>query len=171
MKGKISAAKLTKCGTHSLGKDLLERVKNVSKENKEKEDKKVKAEALAYHVIAKKSKLIRDKHGDDPATMNIKEMRAVLMPLRSKDEPAVPNKRAQLLVKYNEWKDRAYKEVIVLDNAEEDDDAGAEVSGDCGGNGDEQEEEQQVVVPLPIAEQVIDVYESGAVSEENKLMM
>ena len=42
MKGKISAAKLTKCGTHSLGKDLLERVKNVSKENKEKEDKKVK---------------------------------------------------------------------------------------------------------------------------------
>ena len=75
------------------------------------------------------------------------------------------------LVKYNEWKDRAYKEVIVLDNAEEDDDAGAEVSGDCEGNGDEQEEEQQVVVPLPIAEQVVDVYESGAVSEENKLMM
>jgi hypothetical protein len=34
MKGKISAAKLTKCGTHTLGKDLLARVKLVNMERK-----------------------------------------------------------------------------------------------------------------------------------------
>ena len=79
MKGKISAAKLVKCGTHQLGKNLLERVKKVGEEKKEKE--KIKAEALAYHAIAKKSKHIREKNLDNPATMNIRELRAALMPL------------------------------------------------------------------------------------------
>ena len=62
MKEKISAAKLVKCGTHKLSKDLFERVKKVSQEKKEKEKEKRKAEALAYHAIAMKSKHIREKH-------------------------------------------------------------------------------------------------------------
>ena len=47
MKGKISAAKLTKCGTHTLGIDLLERMRLVNMERKkERKKKKIKKKQL-----------------------------------------------------------------------------------------------------------------------------
>ena len=133
MKGKISAAKLTKCGTHTLGKDLLERVRLVNMEKKKEEEDKEKAIVLDYSVIAMKSKQIRAKKQDNPASMSVKELRAVLIPLRQKNEPAVPNTRPHLLEKFHEWKLRPYRDIIEIDGVNDGDTVGGgeEVVGEA----------------------------------------
>jgi hypothetical protein len=81
VKGKISAAKLTKCGTHSLGKSVLERVRYVSEEKKKMEEEKQQVIALSYRDIANKAIKIREKYNNDPVPMSVKQLRAVLIPL------------------------------------------------------------------------------------------
>ena len=124
---------------------------SIWKETKKVEEDEEKAIVLEYSVIAMKTKVIREKKQDNPASMSVNELCAVLIPLHHKHEPAVTNKCAHLIEKFNEWKDWPYRKVGVIGG-----------SNGEGGNTGEGGGLEEVVVPNILLQ-----YEGGLIEGSN----
>ena len=102
---KVTSGNLFKSGSCRIGKTVFD----VQKENTKKRE------------IVQKEKAMRNQQGYqamlDEATfvhtlklpvkkMTCKQLTAILKPLKTKDDPAMPTKKSKLLVRYKQWKDR-----------------------------------------------------------------
>ena len=87
----------------------------------------VQKENTKKREIVQKEKAMRNQQGYqamlDEATfvhtlklpvkkMTCKQLTAILKPLKTKDDPAMPTKKSKLLVRYKQWKDRPIQPML-----------------------------------------------------------
>ena len=101
----LSAGIIFKAGEVRLGKTVFDVHKQNLKEKKLKLNQKIRKDEKIYHENVAKARAIfeKNKRLED---MTIKELTTICKPLKRKDDGKMPNKKNELIAKFNEWNGR-----------------------------------------------------------------
>jgi len=99
---RLSAGILFKTGTNRLGKTVFDICKDNQLEKKQKEIDKMKQEESEYKQNVENAMKVWEKKSN-VQEMTIRELTIVCKPFKRKTDGKMPNKKVDLIAKYNEW--------------------------------------------------------------------
>ena len=99
---RLSVGIVFKTGTNRLGKTVFDVCKDNQMEKKQKEIDKMKQEENEYKKNVENAMKVWDKKGN-VNEMTIRELTIVCKPFKRKTDGKMPNKKPELIAKYNEW--------------------------------------------------------------------
>ena len=99
---RLSAGIVFKTGKNRLGKTVFDVCKDNQMEKKQKEIDKMKQEENEYKKNVENAMKVWDKKGN-VNEMTIRELTIVCKPFKRKTDGKMPNKKPELIAKYNEW--------------------------------------------------------------------
>ncbi len=102
---RLSAGILFKTGTNRLGKTVFDICRDNQQEKKQKSIDKMKKDENEYIKNVENAMKVWKKKGN-VNNMTIRELTIVIKPFKQKSYGKMPNKKEELIAKYNEWVDR-----------------------------------------------------------------
>ena len=108
---KITAGTLFKSGSCRIGKTVFD----VQKENTKKRESILKEKMMknqeAYQAMLNEAMYVHSLMLP-VEKMTCKQLSAILKPLKTRDDPAMPTKKSELVVRYKQWKDRPIQPML-----------------------------------------------------------